>query len=420
MVNIVVRQKALYIIELYLIMTKNFFFATDKSPKNVQIKKDIIQHFIANGNDTISELSRQLDLSVPTVTKFLSELSEQGLISEFGKIQTSGGRHPSVYGLNPTSVYFVGIDMTRHHLNMALMNFKGDIVDQQMGVGYVYENTPESLDFLCSYILDFIEKMGDLKERIYQINLNISGRVNPSSGYSYSSFYFSEEPISEILTKKLNYNVSIDNDTRAMAYGEYMKGIGQGEKNIIFVNMSWGLGIGIIIDGKLYYGKSGFSGEFGHFPVFDNEIICHCGKKGCLETEASGLAIHRMVLERLKEGKSSVITELVKDIDKLTLTDIVKATNMEDTMCIEIVEEVGYKLGKYIAGLINIFNPDRVIIGGRIAETEGYVLLPIKSSIRKHSLNLVNKDSEIVISKLKKRAGVIGACMVARSRMFEE
>ncbi len=391
----------------------------DKSPKNAQIKKEIIQHFMNNGNDTISELSRQLDLSVPTVTKFLTELTEKGLISEFGKIQTAGGRYPNVYGLNPTSVYFVGIDMTRHHLNMALMNFKGDIVDQQMGVGYIYENTPDSLDLLCGHILDFIEKMGDFKEKIHQINLNISGRVNPESGYSYSSFYFSEEPISEILSKKLNYNVSIDNDTRAMAYGEYVKGIGQGEKNIIFVNMSWGLGIGIIIDGKLYYGKSGFSGEFGHFPVFDNEIICHCGKKGCLETEASGLAIHRMVLERLKEGKSSLITELVNDLDKLTLTDIVKATNMEDTMCIEIVEEVGYKLGKYIAGLINIFNPDRVIIGGRIAETERYVLLPIKSSVRKHSLNLVNKDSEIVISKLKKRAGVIGACMVARSRLFE-
>ena len=199
-----------------------------------------------------------------------------------------------------------------------------------------------------------------------------------------------------------------------------MKGAVEGEKDIIFVNISWGLGLGIIIDGKPYYGKSGFSGEFGHFPIFDNEILCHCGKKGCLETEASGSAIYRTVIERVGKGESTVLTEMVKDLEKLTLTDIIKATNLEDPLCIEIVEEVGYKLGKYIAGLINIFNPELVVIGGQVAETEGFIMLPIRSSIRKYSLNLVNKDSRIVSSKLKNKAGIIGASMIARSRLFAE
>ena len=127
-----------------------------------------------------------------------------------------------------------------------------------------------------------------------------------------------------------------------------------------------------------------------------------------------------MILERIANGESTILTDKVKDLSKLTLTDIIKATNLEDPLCIEIVEEVGYKLGKYIAGLINIFNPELVVIGGQVAETEGFVLLPIKSSIRKYSLNLVNKDSEIVLSKLKNKAGVIGACMIARSRLFLE
>lgn len=400
-------------------MTKNFFLSTDKSPKTIQIKKDIINHFISNGNDTIAELAKQLDLSVPTVTKLIVELTAQGLVSEFGKIQTAGGRHPIVYGLNPASAYFVGVDMTKDSLNIALMDFKGNIVDYQMDIPYRFENTPQSFDALCAHIQHFIDNTKQLKDKIFNINLNISGRVNPESGYSYSSFYFSEEPITEILSKKLNYNVSIDNDTRAMAYGEYMKGVVEGEKNIIFVNVSWGLGIGIIIDGKLYYGKSGFSGEFGHFPIFDNEIICHCGKKGCLETEASGLAIHRKVLERIANGEASIITEKVKDLNALTLTDIVKATNQEDPLCIEIVEEVGYILGKYIAGLINIFNPELVVIGGQVSETEGFIMLPIRSSVRKYSLGLVNKDTQIVGSKLKQKAGIVGACMVGRSRMFE-
>ena len=401
-------------------MAKNFFISSEKNPKNVQIKKDIINHFIANGNDTISELSKELDLSVPTVTKFIGELIEQGLICEYGKMQTSGGRYPSVYGLNPTSVYFVGVDMTRHHLNIALMDFKGDIVQSQMGIPFIYENTSEAFDTLCNHIQNFLDQTGELKEKIYSINLNISGRVNPESGYSYSSFYFSEQPVTEILSKKLNFKVGIDNDTRAMAYGEYMKGVVEGEKQVIFVNISWGLGIGIIIDGKLYYGKSGFSGEFGHFPAFDNEILCHCGKKGCLETETSGIAIHRMVLERIKNGESSILTEKVKDLNDLTLTDIIDATNMEDPLCIEIIEEVGYKLGRYIAGLINIFNPELVVIGGQVSQTEGFIMLPIRSSVRKYSLGLVNKDTRIVSSKLKQKAGIIGACMIARSRLFEQ
>ncbi len=401
-------------------MVKNLFFKSDKSPKNIQIKKDIITHFISSGNDTIAELSKILDLSVPTITKFIAELMEQGLITEFGKVHTPGGRHPIVYGLNPTSAYFVGVDMTRHHLNIALMDFTGNIVENQMGISYTYENTTESFDQLCEHIQDFIDRTGERKEKVFNINLNISGRVNPESGYSYSSFYFSEHPVSETLSKKLNHNVGIDNDTRAMAYGEYMKGVVEGEENVIFVNISWGLGIGIIIDGKPYYGKSGFSGEFGHFPIFENELLCHCGKKGCLETEASGLAIHRMVKERIANGETTILTNMVKDLDKLTLTDIIKATNMEDTLCIEIIEEVGNKLGRYIAGLINLFNPELVVIGGQVAETEGFAMLPIKSSIRKYSLNLVNKDSDIVVSKLKNKAGVIGACMIARSRLFTE
>ena len=181
-----------------------------------------------------------------------------------------------------------------------------------------------------------------------------------------------------------------------MTYGEYMKGIVDGQKDVIFINVSWGLGIGIIIDGKTHYGKSGFSGEFGHFPAFDNEIICHCGKKGCLETETSGQAIYRTVINRIQNGESSIITDSIKDLKDLTLSDIINATNQEDTLCIEIVEEVGATLGRYIAGLINIFNPELVVIGGRIAETGNYLMLPIPPPFA-NLLNLVNKERKLNI-----------------------
>ena len=136
-----------------------------------------------------------------------------------------------------------------------------------------------------------------------------------------------------------------------------------------------GLGIGIIIDGKLYYGKSGFRENLGTSRIRQRNSL-PLRKKGCLETETAGIAIHRMVLERIKNGRSSILTEKVKDLNDLTLTDIIDATNMEDPLCIEIIEEVGYKLGRYIAGLINIFNPELVVIGGQVSQTEGFIMLP--------------------------------------------
>lgn len=103
----------------------------------------------------------------------------------------------------------------------------------------------------------------------------------------------------------------------------------------------------------------------------------------------------------------------------MTLDEIISATNREDLLCIELVEEIGQKLGRYLAGLINLLNPELVIIGGVLAQTGDYILQPIKSAVRKYSLNLVNKDSVITLSKLLDKAGVIGACMLSRRSMFE-
>lgn len=382
------------------------------------IKKKIITHYIYNGCSTITDLSKELDLSVPTVTKFIGEMSEDGYIKDFGKLETSGGRHPNLYGLNPESGYFIGVDIKKFELNIGMTNFKGDMVNLEMNIPYKFENTPAALEELIRLIKKFIQKNQIKEDKILNICINISGRVNPELGYSHSMFNFSENPLAEILTEQIGHQVCIDNDTRAIAYGEYMQGCVNGEKNIIFVNISWGLGIGIIIDGKIYSGKSGFSGEFGHISAFDNEILCHCGKKGCLETEASGIALHRILMERIKNGETSILSKH-SNAKTFTLDEIINAVNKEDPLCIEIIEEIGQKLGRQIAGLINIFNPDLVIIGGTLATTEDYIIQPIKTAIRKYSLNLVNKDSAIKSSKLKEKAGVVGACMLARSRIFK-
>lgn len=390
----------------------------EKGTKSALIKKKIINYYIQHGSSTITALSKVLELSIPTVTKLIGEMCEDGYIEDYGKLETSGGRHPNLYGLNPKSGYFVGVDIKQFEVSIGVINFKGDLIDSE-DTPYNIENTPENLDKLCNIIKAFIDKQTINHSKILNVNVNISGRVNPESGYSYSIFYFDENPLSEVLSQKIGYKVSVDNDTRAMTYGEYLSGCVNHEKNIIFVNISWGLAIGIIINGEIYSGKSGFSGEFGHIPAFENEVLCHCGKKGCLETEASGSAMYRHLFEEVQAGTTSILSKKIQEKKKITLQDIMNAINQEDILCIDLVEEAGLQLGKHIASLINIFNPEMVIIGGTVSSSGDYIMQPIKTAIRKYSLNLVNKDSKIVLSKLQESAGMIGACLLARTRFFE-
>ena len=401
---------------------------TDKLLKEIEgrskpavMRRRIITYYIYNNTSTITELSKEMDLSVPTVTKFIDEMCDTGFLNDYGKLETSGGRHPSIYGLNPDACYFIGVEICANCVNFGLINFKGEMLHLKMNVPYTIRNTPESLMDFCKLLRGFIKELPIDKEKIMNINVNLAGRVNSDLGYSYSFFNFTERPLADIISEKLGgCRVSIDNDTRAMAYGEFMAGAVKNEKDVLFINVSWGLAAGIIIDGRVYKGHSGFSGEFGHNYGYDNEIICHCGKKGCVETEVSGRALHRILLEHLRGGKSSIVTiGREDDLENLTLEDIIEAVEREDLLCIELVEELGSKLGTHIAGLVNIFNPEMVIIGGTLSKTGDYLLQPLLSKVRKYTLNLMTRDSVIVESKLKDQAGIIGACMMARSKMFE-
>lgn len=384
-------------------------------------KKKIITSFFHSPNLTIPELSKEINLSIPTVAKFVNEMVEEGLLIDYGKSDSKAGRKPNTYGLNPQSGFFLGIDIKKNHLNLGICNFNGETLQQDLDIPYSSQNSPiDEVNEITSLANNFITSSGIAKDKILNACVNISGRVNPNTGFSYSSFIFNETPVSEIISEKLGVNVCIENDTRAMTYGESICGAVNGESNVLYVNLGWGLGLGMIINGVIYEGKSGFAGEFGHINAFDNEIMCHCGKKGCLETEVSGLALHRELLDSIKKGKVSVLSKNIKNNQPITLNDIVDAINAEDYLCIDLLEEIGRKLGKQLANIINIFNPELVVIGGALSATGDYLIQPIKQAIKKHSLRLVNSDTKIICSKLHDRAGVIGACMTARRHMFEK
>jgi predicted NBD/HSP70 family sugar kinase len=386
--------------------------------KLIKLKKSIIKRLVLIGEATIAELCKETDFSIPTVTKIIAELISEGIVFESGKIGTAGGRRPFLYGINRDAGYYLGVEVKRNSISIGMQNFRNEFVQEKENIPYLLENTRESLNSLCSIINSFISETKVSVEKIIGACITLSGRINSKKGFSYSYFFFEETPLSEVIESKIHIRTFVENDTRAMAYGEYNGGVVEKEKDVLFVNMGLGVGIGIICKGKLFYGKSGFSGEFGHSPIFDNEIMCHCGKKGCLETEISGVALERKFKKSIESGSISILSGK-KPVEEITVFDILTAiTKNEDTLAIEILEEIGSKLGRYLSMLINIFNPELVILGGLLSETGMYLRLPVRTTIQKYSLSLVSHDMELKMSGLGSKAGIIGACFILRDKLY--
>lgn len=398
------------------------FFSEDNvngvAYKNKMRKREIINYLDIHGDATINELAQAMNISPPKATILINELIEVNLIQDYGKIDALAGRPASKYGLIAEAGFFVGVDVHHNYINFGILDLKKNLVSSSMKVPYALDNTKEARSQLITLIKNFIKKALIDSSNILSLCINLSGRINTNSGYSYSYFHFEEEPLAAIIEKKIGIKTFLENDSRAMAYGEFLKGIVKNEKNVLFVNMDYGIGLGVLINGKVYYGKSGYSGEFGHIPLFDNEIICHCGKKGCLETEASGSALLRNFKTKVGQGSSSSIVAAAGNLSKLKLWDIIEGVRNEDVLSIDLLAEVGEKMGRGLAVLINLFNAEMVILGGTLASTGDYIYLPIKSAINKYSLSLVNNDTTLCLSLLGEKAGVIGGALIARNKLL--
>ena len=303
-----------------------------------------------------------MNLSIPTVTKLVGELLTDGYIIDYGKQETHGGRRPNIYGIKPDSGYFVGVDIKRNSIYLLMLDFTGQVVAELQQQALVEEQSDAAIDALCLMIDSFIEMTTVEKSKVFSVGLCVGSRVSVQTGETYSVFKNIDGKLRDVMSQKLGLEVIVDNDSRSMAYGEFMEGVVKKQRNVLLINLNWGLGLGIIIDGELYYGSSDFAGEFGHMPTFDNEVICRCGKKGCLETEVSGLALHRRFIEQVQAGSSSILANAVhmgKDID---VADIVQAALQEDVLAIDRNGQTGNPLGQYLAGLSHLFNPSVMVI----------------------------------------------------------
>lgn len=396
-------------------MTRIFF---DKERTAMQTA--MINLLLEKSEQTIAELSAALGVSIPYTTKSLNELIDMELVQEVGKRDNYARRAPRVYSLIATAGYFLGIDTGHDRLNLAITDFCGDIVYNECNISYEYENTEACFQSLTDKVNAFIEESGIARDNIVEACMSVGGRVKPTEGKTHNYFTCLDTTLADALTQSIGVPSCIDNDTRCMLYGEWLKGCCRGYRNVVFVNISWGIGIGIINDGKMYLGKSGYSGEIGHMHIYNNDIICHCGKTGCMETEASGWALQRKMAKAIADGAASILSDRKNPQQTLTLDDILDAIAREDVLSIEKLQEVAVELGINLAGIINVFNPDMLVIGGDLSVTGDYLTLPICMGIKKYSLNVVNEDSIIATSTLTNKAGLIGACLMARHKVLNK
>lgn len=241
--------------------------------KNKSLKRAIISHLDAAGNATVADLSKALNISVPKSINLINELMQDGLIKDYGKVDSTGGRRAALYGLVAEAAFFIGVDVKRYSINIGLLDFKKALVTIKEDVPFKLENSGASYEAMIKVIEDFIGELEVERSTILAVGINLSGRINNTSGYSYSFFHFHEEPLTQTIEQRIGIRTFLENDSRAMAYGEFCCGAVSSERNVLFVNMDYGIGLGVLVDGKVYYGKSGFSGEFGHIPFFNNEIL---------------------------------------------------------------------------------------------------------------------------------------------------
>ncbi len=388
------------------------------SHKNNIIKRSIIAYMAINGESTLAELTKELKISVPTITKLVQELVEEGIVNDLGKVETPGGRRPNVFGLTNSTIYFAGINVGRDRMTYVITDLQNNIIQEVVDDTFELTDRSQCLEKICSNIENFIDNCGIEKNKILGVGVCIVGRVNTQQGRSYKYFTNIEESLHDIIEKRIGIRVLVENDTRSRCYAEYTCGKSKDESDVIYLHLGLGVAIGIVADGKLYYGKSGFAGEFGHIPLFDNEKICFCGKKGCLETEISGIAIEEKMRELVKGGANTILRPKYERNEQIHINDIIAAAQNDDNLSIELIEEAGEKAGKAVAFLINIFNPETVIVGGNLAAAGDYIMLPLKSATNKYSLSLVYKDTKFRVSKMSDNAPAWGVAMLIRNQVI--
>lgn len=383
-------------------------------------KKRIIKYLYRQGTLSGSDISKILKVSAPTSNLYLNELVDEGYIEIKGKGESIGGRKPIVYSFKKNSVFIIAIDIERDSFSLALFDSGlQKVVDEKVILDSLL-NRQFIIDTIFTHAEEMMSKIGIEMESVMGVGISMSGLVNSGKGINYTYLYNNDVSIVTDFQKKFNRPVFLENDSNARALAEMKYGAAKGFDNALVLQIDWGLGLGMILNGKLYNGKSGLSGEFGHIQVEENGVLCKCGKTGCLETLASGEALIRIAIDGLQHNKKSKLYQVYIESGKsLSIVQIIDAVLSGDQFALSILTQLGAILGEGISYLIQILNPELIVLGGKVSRAGEYLVTPIMQSLYKYCIPMLREDIEIKISDLGNDIGIIGSAVVVIENLLE-
>ncbi len=387
-----------------------------------EINKVKITNLIRN-SDGISraDLAKNSGLSAPTVSRIVATLIRDGLVIEVGAGESRGGRKPTLLKFSGTNCFIIGIDLGTTNIYGVLTNLDAKVVGEVKRPTLIEDGFPRIMDRTSEIIDELQAGLGDKRGRICGIGLAIAGLINRERDIVEFSpdFHWHNVNVKAALSQRNGIPVVFDNVTRVMALGESWYGEGRNYQNFIMINVGYGIGAGIIIQGSPLYGSKGLAGEFGHIALDkDSKFQCECGNFGCLEALASGNAIAKAARKELQGGAVSILSEACGgDPSRLTAEMVANAAKQGDSLAWTVFGRAAEYLGIGIAALINLFNPEAIFIGGGVAQAGNILFDRIRKTVNSRSLNKTAGDVAILPATFGTKAAVMGAISLILSRV---
>lgn len=390
-------------------------------PESTQTVKHLNKHIIIDmirftpGGIARADLARMLGLSRAALTAIINDLAASGLVRE-APVHHPGGRIPIVLEVNPCLGHVVGIDLGASHCTMILADFSGreiQVVDSPVDLAL---GPQACLDLIDSLLAALLEKSSLSLSQVKAIGFGVPGPITYESGTieppitpDWVGF-----PLRDTLEKRWGCPVSLGNDADLGALGEWAYGAARGERNVAYIKAGSGIGCGLLLNGQIYHGANGSAGEIGHITIDEDGPVCQCGNRGCLEALAGGRAIAQKAIEAVKKGRRTQLAEITP-VEQITAQKVISAARRGDLLAQQMMSEAGYHLGTAVSSLVNVFNPDMVVIGGGMAQMGDLLIEPIRQTVQRRSLRVASRAVRITVAVLGRRSTAMGAVVQALS-----
>ncbi len=377
--------------------------------KNQQLyKKGIIRELYFGRSLSCADLSVKIGKSIPVTAQTIEALVEENLVVGNGYSESTGGRRPQIYALRRNMMHIIAVAMDQFVTRIVTMDLHNGFVSEISRFELKLAGHPEALATLAEMISEHIRRSGLAKEEIAGIGIGMPGFVDVVKGINHTFLPANGIGIDRYLAEYTGVPVYIDNDSRLVALGEMTWGNLDNRQNAVVINIGWGIGLGLVLNGDLFRGQNGFAGEFSHIPLFTNNKLCSCGKMGCLETEASlGVAVEK-ARAALLLGRLSQLKLEERHVEEAAEA-IIRAAQLGDKFAIEILSEAGYSIGRGLAVLVHLLNPEAILLSGMGAGAGKIWEAPIQQALNEHCIPVLSRGIEVLVSGLGRNAELVGA-----------